>query len=421
MSKDSLNLLIELCSIQSSSTDDKDIMSYIKKYIKHGLSLEYTEDDYGNIYVTKGTGKNGYKVVVSHTDTVHQIYSYRKVFLDNGYLFAMGCANENSILRQVGIGGDDRVGNFVCLKALQDFDDIKAVFFRFEETGCRGSKAANMSFFNDCNFVIQADSRGYGDFIRNSKGIEMCSDDFVNEMEPIFKKYNYKIVNGISTDVNQLKENGLEVCAINLGCGYYEPHSDREVIYIPNVIACYDLITEMFNTYGEKCYKHSYTKPTYFYETRYTDYTGSRSTLLGSRSFTNTTNSNFFKNRLLEDLFVPFASTGEDIIDKLTEGCYKNFWVIEGDKEVYYYTDTKPIEVSPSIMYVPLEDIFYDIKDNSHILDPDQLYKLKQRLSILDGDTEFVFSNLYDYWIIRNNARWDVILETWVLKDEKYK
>ena len=72
-------------------------------------------------------------------------------------------------------------------------------------------------------------------------------------------------------------------------------------------------------------------------------------------------------------------------------------------------------------MYVPLEDIFYDIKDNSHILDPDQLYKLKQRLSILDGDTEFVFSNLYDYWIIRNNARWDVILETWVLKDEKYK
>lgn len=417
MEKDSLNLLIKLCETQSSCTEDTDIMNYIKNHITKELSLEYTEDDYGNIYVTKGDGRNGYKTVVCHTDTVHKIYPYRKVYLDNGYLFAMGCADNNSVLSQVGIGGDDRVGIFVCLEALKDFDDIKAVFFRFEETGCKGSRKADMSFFDDSNFVIQADRKGYGDFIRNSKGIEMCSDTFVNDTEKIREKYGYKIVYGISTDVNQLKENGLKVSAINVGCGYYHPHSESEVIYVPNVIACYNMISEIFGQFGNNSYNHDYVKPTYVSNTRSI---GTGSYLRGDSafSFSNTSAKNFFNTRLIKDLFVPISKKGEDIIDMLSEDRFKDFWKLEGDRNIFYYTDTKPIFVNKTVVYNPLEDIFYNLKDNCFIVKPEEILKLKKDMRITDTSTEFVFSTYYDYWIIRNESKWSDNLDTWVLKDE---
>ena len=40
---------------------------------------------------------------------------------------------------------------------------MKVVFFREEETGCKGSSEAVMSFFDDVRFVIQPDRKGNSD------------------------------------------------------------------------------------------------------------------------------------------------------------------------------------------------------------------------------------------------------------------
>ena len=62
---------------------------------------------------------------------------------------------------------------------MREFDNIKSVFFRFEETGMNGSSNANMDFFEDCNFVVQCDRKGSTDFITHTNGIKTASTEFL--------------------------------------------------------------------------------------------------------------------------------------------------------------------------------------------------------------------------------------------------
>ena len=57
--------------------------------------------------------------------------------------------------------------------------------------------------------------------------MDICSDDFIKDIEP--KEYGYTPTEGMMTDVEQLKENGLNISCINLSCGYYEPHTDNDI------------------------------------------------------------------------------------------------------------------------------------------------------------------------------------------------
>ena len=125
------------------------------------------------------------------------------------------------------MGADDKNGVFICLECLKKHDAIKVVFFREEEVGCRGSSEAMMSFFDDIRFVIQPDRKGNSDLITNISYSELCSEKFLEEVEP--EKWGYREENGLMTDVLTLKENGLGVSCINVSCGYYNPHTDEEV------------------------------------------------------------------------------------------------------------------------------------------------------------------------------------------------
>ena len=84
-----------------------------------------------------------------------------------------------------------------------------------------------MSFFDDVRFVIQPDRKGNSDLITNIGYSGLCSDEFIEAIEP--KKWNYKEESGLMTDVLTLKENGLGVSCINVSCGYYNAHSDEEI------------------------------------------------------------------------------------------------------------------------------------------------------------------------------------------------
>lgn len=66
----------------------------------------------------------------------------------------------------------------------EKFDTLKVVFFREEETGCRGSGAAYMPFFDNVRFVIQPDRKGDSDLITAISFTGLCSEPFIEAVEP---------------------------------------------------------------------------------------------------------------------------------------------------------------------------------------------------------------------------------------------
>lgn len=252
-------LLVEVLSVQSKSDNDSVMMKYLKNKVKSiAKDAIVTEDTYGNIYVRKGKAKL-YPCLVSHTDTVHDIHKDFKVYEQGGLLFAFS-ADAGS---QVGIGGDDKNGIFVCLSALKDLDAVKLVFFRNEEIGCKGSGEADMKFFDDCTIVCQADRKGHEGFVTKACSTELSSEVFQKHIEPILTKHQYKTCNGSITDVMTLKERGLDICTFNIECAYYNPHSDSEIVHIEYLSDCYKVVMEIIEACKGSRWLHKYEKPVY--------------------------------------------------------------------------------------------------------------------------------------------------------------
>ena len=142
--------------------------------------------------------------------------------------------------RQEGLGADDKNGIWIALKCLRKYDSLKLAFFVSEEVGCVGSGKAVMDFFNDCRFVIQPDRRGYQDIINKIGWTSLCSPEFLQAAG--YKRFGYRETHGMMTDVQELKERGLQVSCINLSCGYYEPHTDHEFTIKKDLMSCLSLV-----------------------------------------------------------------------------------------------------------------------------------------------------------------------------------
>jgi putative aminopeptidase FrvX len=237
-----MKLLKKLYEISSPSREEKVMCQFIKSLLK-GMKVSFTEDKHGNIYATKGESDT-YPCIVCHTDEVHDTREKGyKVVRYNDLMFAV---NEET-MEFNGIGADDKNGIWVCLKALNDFDVLKCAFFVGEEIGCVGSSLADMSFFEDCRFVLQCDRKGNKDFIINASGVDLCSSEFVDACH--INEFGYEVERGMMTDVMMLKELGLSVSACNISCGYYNPHSDNEMTNIQDLLNCYGLVKSII----ERC------------------------------------------------------------------------------------------------------------------------------------------------------------------------
>ena len=257
-----LNYLKKCLNVQSKSYKQENMVAFLKKEVNRiskGNAIKLYEDN-GNLYITKGVGKT-YPCVVAHMDTVHSIVEDFQIYELEDVLFSF----DTKKFKQVGIGGDDKVGIFCALEALQTFDTIKIAFFRDEEVGCIGSGLADMDFFSDVSFVLQADRRGYKDFVRKISGNMLYDDKFANAIEEVLVKYGKEeCLLGGSTDVNVLHRKGIGVAVANCSCGYYKPHSDGEYVVISEVFATSDLfrdiILEVYED-GEKWECAKYTPP----------------------------------------------------------------------------------------------------------------------------------------------------------------
>jgi tripeptide aminopeptidase len=244
-----IDKLLEILSVQSHSKKQFRMFAKIVRELStiENIRMKLNE---GNLYVIKGEAEI-YPCMVSHMDTVHPIKKdlYPLVFGD--YITGF----DRIKMKQTGIGGDDKVGVFITLECLRQFDNFKAVFFRDEEIGCVGSYRANMSFFEDCSFVLQCDRRGSEDFVIDTS-VEMSGDEFQDEVLPIIKQFGYKFSDGMMTDVMALKQNGLKVACANMSCGYHRPHCDDETVCISQVENCLEMCFQLFRTLGHFQFVH---------------------------------------------------------------------------------------------------------------------------------------------------------------------
>ena len=130
MDINNLKLLKETLSLICNTLEQEaNVIEFIKNFIKkNNIKCTIVLDEHGNLLITKGKAKR-YLGIVSHLDDVHHGQTDKVVYQNGDCLFAM----ENAL--QTGIAGDDKVGVFLCLRALKHFDNIKVAFFSQEEKG----------------------------------------------------------------------------------------------------------------------------------------------------------------------------------------------------------------------------------------------------------------------------------------------
>ena len=227
-----MELLKQLYMVSSPSKDEKDMFAFICNWMGQH-KFECNVHDWG-ITCVKGVS-NTYPCIVAHMDEVHKRHPYKRIVETDGIVFGYD-VNECA---QCGIGADDKNGIWVALKMLERLDAVKVAFFVGEEIGCAGSSQCDMSFFDDCRFVVQCDRRNGSDFITDA-GLELCSDEFVKACK--IENFGYHEEHGLMTDVLELKERGLKVSAVNLSCGYYKPHTAEEYTELSELQNCLDFV-----------------------------------------------------------------------------------------------------------------------------------------------------------------------------------
>lgn len=250
-------LLKRLYAIHSPSGKEHKMMKYLAKYLSTIPGVKTTTDGYGNLYAVKGESET-FPCLAAHTDQVQTIHSKDFMAIETrDIIFGYSARNK----RIEGIGGDDKNGIFIALEALKKYDCLKAVFFKEEEIGCNGSSHAEMSFFEDCRFVIQCDRRGNSDLITSIGCTDLCSEQFIRDIDP--EKWGYKEEQGMMTDVEALKERGLSVSAVNISCGYYNPHTNEEITVKRDLEKCWKFVQHIIEDCTE-AYPHEVGENGYF-------------------------------------------------------------------------------------------------------------------------------------------------------------
>lgn len=258
-----MKLLKQLFSVHSPSGQEMVLKRFIRRYIKQNITgCKVWQDKKGNLYVSKGLADT-YPCVAAHLDQVQRIHSqdFRAIETKNGIIFGYSPSNR----RFEGLGADDKVGIWIGLKCLKKYESMKLAFFVEEEIGCKGSDEADMAFFENVRFVVQCDRRGNSDLVTSINWSDLCSEEFIKAIEP--EKFGYLPTQGMMTDVEALKTNGLSVSAINMSCGYYDPHTDNEFVVIKDIMKARTFVEHIIETVTEP----SYHVPDEFYYGFYDD------------------------------------------------------------------------------------------------------------------------------------------------------
>lgn len=196
----------------------------VKKYMRDYLSSKKYDVIYedGFLYA-KGDIP---VLLVAHMDTVHK-QQCKEIKNENGKLSS-----------PQGIGGDDRCGVFIIMNLVKDFH-CSVLLCEDEEIGTIGARKFTNAKFKQLtddgkktekryidelgvNFMIEFDRKGSNDAVFYS-----CNNrefvDFVTDVT------GFKETFGSWSDISVLMPEA-KIAAVNLSCGYYNPHTTIEYV-----------------------------------------------------------------------------------------------------------------------------------------------------------------------------------------------
>lgn len=217
------------------------------QYLTHkltmlGCTVEVDASD--NVIAYKGNTDHA-PLLIAHTDTVFDDPPWSLYTLGD-YLVGF-----DDKVEQCGIGADDRAGVAAILQIIPHLDNVIALFPAYEECGCMGTNALDITYVSPASIAIQLDRRirdkDKSDAIWHTNGTPICSMEFKDHIKQTLLKYNYHLQHGVYTDIGELKYKGLKCSALNLSIGYMREHSDSEVLHIPSYERALNLTVELIN------------------------------------------------------------------------------------------------------------------------------------------------------------------------------
>ena len=261
--------LRKVLSLPTASGEEQDVQYFIISFVeelnagkkeKDEGYITLQEDSMGNLYATKGFPEVGgyYPTFVAHMDGALSHIPSKVVLTVPGKNRFVGYDTDKG--QQCYLAADDLVGVYLALSALRTMDTLKCAFFVEEEVGCIGSSGCDIEFFDNSAYVLQSDRKGCHDVIYNAAGTVMASKEFRKVIRPVMDKYNMAFANGSVTDVMELKERGLDVCALNISSAYFDPHFASEYVDLDGVRNIQNFIGSMVAKLGQVRYQHKTTR-----------------------------------------------------------------------------------------------------------------------------------------------------------------
>ena len=166
-------------------------------------------------------------LLVAHLDTVHKQQVNTIMMSEDG----------TKIMSLEGIGGDDRCGVIIILDILEKLD-CSVVFLEDEEIGCVGAKKFCKSGIDigDVNYAVEFDRKNGNDYV--------FYKDYNKDFEEHIKKFGFVKGNGSCSDISYIAPE-FKIEAVNISCGYYNPHLWYEYVDIAEMQDITERATKM--------------------------------------------------------------------------------------------------------------------------------------------------------------------------------
>ena len=177
-------------------------------------------------------------LLVAHLDTVHSLKCTEIIEKDG------------KVYSPQGIGGDDRCGVFMIMNVVKDLH-CSVILCEDEETGCKGAakfcKTPNIKSL-DVNYMIEFDRRGKNDAVFYS-----CDNKDFEKF--VCDNTGFKFAYGSFTDISKLAP-AAKIAAVNLSCGYYNPHCVEEYVVYDEMMHTVEMAKKLIVAECKKPFKY---------------------------------------------------------------------------------------------------------------------------------------------------------------------
>lgn len=206
-----MKLLERTYLTHSRSGNEKNLSSLVQARLDK-LGIAYKVDDKHQVYAFNDRKP----MLCAHLDQVQQT-KCDKVIKHAGKLFGLNAQG------QCGLGADNKNGVWIVIKLLEFFPDLSFIFSTEEEIGGNVYRLLGEAEQYEIPYCLVFDRKGKGDIIGTHNNY--CRNDLQKIIAAIGIDYGYTPTLGVYSDCDAISE---YIPCVNLSCGYYNAHSDKE-------------------------------------------------------------------------------------------------------------------------------------------------------------------------------------------------